>query len=487
MLIATPSRSLCSIVTVAALSIASAFVECRAAELHVGGATVSITPDRPVALAGQMHTRIARDVESPVTATVLALESRDGDKVLDQAVLISCDLVAIDAAVLGRIRRQLKDRLPGLDVRKLVVNATHTHTAPVMKEGDYEIPKDGVMQPAEYAEFLTARVAEAAMKAWESRKPGRAGWGLGHAVVAQNRRSVYADGRAQMYGPTERPDFRGIEGSEDQGVEVLFFWNREGTLLATAVNVACPSQEVEGGSAVNADFWHDVRESLRSRHGKDLIVLGWTGAAGDQSPHLMYRKRAEERMRALRGLTRLQELSRRIVAAWEEAYEGARKEQHPDAVLTHKVATIELPARVVSEAEAAEARSKVETLSREPRNRRLVVWHGDVVDRFERQEAGSVEPFAMELHVIRLGDVAIATNVFELFTEFGIQIKARSRALQTFVIQLAGPGSYVPTSRAARGGGYSAIAESNLVGPEGGQVLADRTVELINSLWPEKQ
>ena len=91
----------------------------------------------------------------------------------------------------------------------------------------------------------------------------------------------------------------------------------------------------------------------------------------------------------------------------------------------------------------------------------------------------------MELHAIRLGDVAIATNVFELFTEFGIQIKARSRALQTFVIQLAGPGTYVPTGRAARGGGYSAIAESNLVGPEGGQMLADRTVELMNSLWPE--
>jgi hypothetical protein len=59
-------------------------------------------------------------------------------------------------------------------------------------------------------------------------------------VVAQNRRSVYADGRAQMYGPTDRPNFRGIEGSEDQGVEVLLFWDRAGKLLATAINVACP-------------------------------------------------------------------------------------------------------------------------------------------------------------------------------------------------------------------------------------------------------
>ena len=75
----------------------------------------------------------------------------------------------------------------------------------------------------------------------------------------------------------------------------------------------------------------------------------------------------------------------------------------------------------------------------------------------------------MELHALRLGDVAIATNSFELFTDFGLQIKARSPAVQTFIIQLAGPGSYVPTEAAVRGGGYSAIVESSYVGPEGGR------------------
>jgi len=51
---------------------------------------------------------------------------------------------------------------------------------------------------------------------------------------------------------------------------------------------------------------------------------------------------------------------------------------------------------------------------------------------------------------------------------------------------LAGPGTYLPTAVAVRGGGYSAIVASSVVGPEGGQVLVDRTVDLINSLWPEK-
>ena len=473
-----------AIVVVTAL-LASAGLEIRAAELHIGGATVSITPDGPVALSGQMHTRIARTVESEVTATALALESRDGDRMLDQAIMVSCDLVAIREGVLDMVRQRVKNKLADFDVNKLLLSATHTHTAPVMREGAYELPQEGIIQPKQYVEFLSDRVAQAVVKAWRSRGPGSVGWGLGHAVVAQNRRSVYADGRAQMYGRTNARDFRGIEGYEDHGVEVLFFWNDKQQLVATAINVACPSQEVEGGSAVNADFWHPVRESLRAKYGKDLLVLGWTGAAGDQSPHLMYRKRAEERMRKLRGLSRLEELSRRVVAAWEEAYEGARQERHADAVLIHKVQTIELPVRKVTEKEFTEIKAKVEALSKDPRNRRRMLWEQAVVDRYKRQQAGTVEPYKMELHAIRLGDIAIATNDFELFTEFGIQMKSRSRALQTFVVQLAGPGSYIPTDRAARGGGYSAIVESNEVGAEGGQILTQRTIELLNTLWPD--
>ncbi|MFO0890557.1 MAG: hypothetical protein U0790_15615 [Isosphaeraceae bacterium] len=459
-------------------------VRAQAAELRVGGATVSITPDRPVSLAGQMHTRISKDVESPVTATALALESREGDKVQDQAILVSLDLVLIADGIVESVRQRLAETIPDFEPRKLILSATHTHTAPDTQEGMYHIPREGVLPPGEYRTFLVDRVARAAADAWKARKPGLAGWGLGHAAIAQNRRAVYADGRAVMYGRTDLPDFRRIEGYEDHGVEVLFFWGADRKLVATAVNVACPAQEVEGRSAVNADFWHEVREQLRARHGKDLVVLGWTGAGGDQSPHLMFRQRAEERMRTLRKLSRLDELARRIVVAWEEALEGARQEMHADPRLVHKVQTIELPVRKVTEAEWKAARAKVAELSRDPKEQRSRIWYQEVVDRYEQQQRGTVSPFVMELHAIRLGDVAIATNNFELFTDFGIQIKARSPALQTFLIQLAGPGAtYVPTERAERGGGYSAIVESSRVGSEGGQVLVDRTVEAIKGLW----
>ncbi|MBP86588.1 MAG: hypothetical protein CMJ64_07730 [Planctomycetaceae bacterium] len=457
------------------------------AELLVGGASVSITPKLPVALTGQMRTRIARSVESEVIATALALETKGDNQSIDQAIFVSCDLVAIREGIAEKVRASLKDQIPDFDAGKLVLNATHTHTAPVMIEGKYELPAEGVMKPAEYVEFLCDRVAGAAVTAWKRRKPGRVAWGLGHAVVTQNRRSVYAGGRAQMYGRTGAADFRGFEGYEDHGVEVLFFWDADEKLTATAINVACPSQEVEGRSAVNADFWHEVRLALRRRFGDEFRVLAWTGAAGDQSPHLMYRKRAEERMRELRGLTRLQELSSRIVQAWDEAYAGARQDIRRDVLFTHNVKQIELPVRPVTDKEFAHAKSQVEVLSKDPKNRWRVRWEQAVVDRYEQQQTGDVAPYKMELHVIRLGDVAIATNDFELFTDFGIQMKTRSKALQTFIVQLAGAGSYVPTRKAVDGGGYSAIVESSVVGPQGGQVLVERTVEAINKLWDESR
>ena len=97
------------------------------------------------------------------------------------------------------------------------------------------------------------------------------------------------------------------------------------------------------------------------------------------------------------------------------------------------------------------------------------------------------------MHVLRLGDVAIATSPFELYVDYGVQIQARSPAEQTFLIQLAaGPWSgYLPTPRAVAGGSfnaspmnnYSATVMSNRVGPEGGQALVDQTVEAINAMW----
>ena len=69
------------------------------------------------------------------------------------------------------------------------------------------------------------------------------------------------------------------------------------------------------------------------------------------------------------------------------------------------------------------------------------------VARYHHQQTKDV--FTIESHVLRLGDIALATNPFELFLNYGNQIRARSLAKQTFLIQLAcGSWGYLPTEKA---------------------------------------
>jgi len=460
--------------------------------LHVGWAARDITPDRPVALAGQFHKRISTGVAARLSVTALALETRSADGPIDQALLVSCDLVAIRDGVQGRLRRRLEGKLEGFDLRKLLLSATHTHTAPVTTDPWYDVTEEGVMKPADYVEFLLARVEEAVVEAWTGRKPGGVTWGLGYAVVGLNRRMTYADGKAAMYGKNDRPDFRGIEGGEDHAVECLFFFDGERRLTGVAINVACPSQVVENANTISSDFWDDVRVLLREKHSKDLRVLGWCGAAGDQSPHPQLRKAADARMRKLSGdVTETRAIAQRMADAVDYAYKAVKNEARTEVPFAHRVEDLKLPGRKVTPAEAEAARAIVAPLEKKPADQRTSTdisrlrWHGEVLERYERPDDFAVYP--MELHVLRLGDVAIASNAFELYLDYGVQMRARSRALQTFVVQLAcGCGGYLPTERAVAGGGYSAIPESGRVGPEGGRVLVDRTVELMNGLWPRK-
>ena len=470
-------------------------VSCSAlgADLYVGTATTDITPDLPAALSGQFHLRISTGIESPVTANVVVIESRQGDKSVDLAAMVSCDVVIVPWDVLEMVRQCVAEQLPDFDTSKIFLAATHTHTAPELRLDKWVLPKEGVVQVEEYRRFFADQIADAIVRAWKGRAKGSVTWGLSHAVVAYNRRAVYADGRAQMYGKTNTEDFRGLEGYEDHDIGTMFFWNDAGKLIAVLVNVSCPSQEVESRRATNADFWHPVRETLRKQWGADLCVVGLCGAAGDQSPHLMYRKAAEERMRKLRGLERLDEIARRVVAAVDDAYEAVKDDRHTDVTVMHEVEKVALPMRLVTEPEYAEAKASVDAamakIKKDPkatdRENRRMKWYQATVDRFDRQKTEPNPVLETELHVVRIGGAVICTNQFELFTDFGIRMKGRSKAEQTFVVQLAGPGTYLPTARAVRGGHYSAIVHSNHVGPEGGQVLVDKTVELIDSMWAD--
>ena len=108
-----------------------------------------------------------------------------------------------------------------------------------------------------------------------------------------------------------------------------------------------------------------------------------------------------------------------------------------------------------------------------------------VIDTYEHR-AGD-ETVSVGVHAVRIGDLAFASNRFELFMDYMHRIQARSPFVQTMIVQLtaddSGCGTYLATERAVANKGYSASPYCNIVSPAGGQQLVDATVKTLEELW----
>jgi hypothetical protein len=487
----------------------------NAKKILIGWSSRDVTPDKPVNLCGQFHMRIARTVKDPVTVTALSISTEGGNDAESSFIWVSSDTALITDSVLEMSRRKLGKLAKGFPVENLVINATHTHTAPDLDLGWYPPVPEGVMKPQEYVEFFADRIAEAAAESWKKRKHGFIAWGMGYAQIGHGRRAVYFDDlskrsdfcehpgmktekNARMYGNTCDDKFDCIEGYADHSTHFLFTFDENKKLTGAVINIACTAQETEGINEISADFWHEARIALRKQYGKKLFILPQSSPAGGLSPHLMFNKKAGQRMLELKGISSRQEIANRIKAAFDDVFSWAPKDIKDNIAVKHLSETIGLPRRMITKEEYLKAKKGLLELEKIPPSKSpdaetrlredstIFARKGRcrrILQRYEEQKKN--KNCKMELHVIRLGDIAMATNPYELFTDFGIRIQSRSPATQTFVVQLCSGGraSYLPTRLAEKGESYSACLYCNEVGSKGGDVLVEETVKKIKSLW----
>jgi hypothetical protein len=478
-------------------------------KLLIGWAETDTTPEGQVDLCGQYYHRISKGIHSRLSATALVLESDNGE----QAVMVSLDLAGFRSDFQEELRAILRLELPELDVSKVFLNVIHTHNAPAvdsMEAISWLAEPDGVMPISEYRKFLLGKLKTAVIAAWRSRKPGGISNALGFARVGHCRRAVYADGTAEMYGNTGRKDFIGMEGGEDSGVDLLFTFNGKNKPSGVILNLACPSQVMEATYEISSDFMGEARCLLKQQFGEEFRILGQISAAGCQSPRDLTRNyKGELDFWHEDGV---EEIGRRLLVAVEGALSQAKKGINFSPVMKHGVKALSLPLRRASkkefmlaektlkelEATMTEDRAYKAFCKEVSRNEKIAGRPGPydsklhhfvliqnakaVVARYETQD--KQPSYEMELHVLRLGDAVFATNPFELYLDFGHQIKARSEAGQTFVVQLCGDtGGYLPSARAEQLGGYGGLIINGKVGSEGGKILVDETLAEVKKLW----
>lgn len=494
-------------------------------KIKIGWSEVSLVPEgRKIKLCGQFYERITDEVESPITVTALALECGD-----DAAIFCSCDLCGTSYKLLEAVRERLAVN-SAFPVDKVILNAIHTHTsilyaggsdAPVISgsslgvlarfvpenmkyEALVEADDENILQGEEAFEFLADKIAKAAYEAWNNRAEGLYATGFGRAAVGMCRRVCYDDGSAKMWGDTNMANFTELEGGNDSGIELIFTYDKGKNITGVVANVACPSQVLEHRSFISSDYWGKVKEILRERLGKDIFVLGLCSAAGDQCPRDMIRwvepetpindpnivrdtyieRNADPSMFDIKGCKlAARRISDEIMYAYEDVsnYIG-------ETELVHKSFNIDMPVRRVTIEETENAKRAIKEFIKESdgtftfkENAAMHVYAGTIA-RYEAQQKFNTN--AIEVHVLKLGDIAFATNPYELFLDYGNKIRARSKARQTFLIQLScGSLGYLPTEKAEKGSHYSAYVSSGINGHEAGDLLVRKTLTEINNMW----
>ena len=537
------NRNFRSAVMAAALfSTATAF--SQGAVLKIGWGRRSLNPGRPVAITGQFYLRVSLGEYNPVVAEALAIENGN-----DAAIFVSADMVALRGGILDMVRAKLRAQAPEIPADKLIMNVTHTHAGPSFSNAKPAASDLTYMPTDEIKDFLSTQIADAVVDAWKSRAPGSVAFGYGFATVGHSRRTVYlkeqvtgknsaggfVNGKGKMYGNTADDFFSHYEAGTDAFANFMFTFDASGKLTGAVVNVPCPAQTNEDAWVLHAGFWHPVKMKLRAKYG-DIGVVTQCAAAGDLSPRQLHYKAAElrryqlkypelyrklvsnglaypegffkdaeeERKRRdsdVRELLRAEDIASRIAAAFDEVLSWAAEDKLSTPVFRHEVASVKLARRMVSEEEFREDKRIYDELGAEkaalekagqPIPRTLVSRMNRCKRTLDRYEAQKTMPFVTtDVHAVRIGDFAFASNRFELFLDFMHRIQGRSPFVQTIVVQLVadpGPdgGSYLATDRAVANKGYSAILQSNQVSPEGGQQLVDLTVEMLKRLYDAK-
>lgn len=434
--------------------------------LQAGWAEIEFTPAPGLPLFGQMNERLATHARDPLCVAALALRSDD-----TTAVIAACDVCVLDNAFVAATQQQFA--ATGCAASTLLIHATHTHVAPASSKLATEMaPPNGKPTPVpDFMARLQGAITEAARAALQKLEPVEVFAATGHLEhLGWNRRAMYQDGTSKMYGHSEEPDFTGMEGPRDGSLPVLWTKNAAGKITGVLTGFATHPNCLESECFYSADFPGAVRAHLKKLLGDDIGAVYLTGAAGNTAPSVLDPHDAAQPWRGESGVER---------SALHLVGEAAKVIATPivplDGVLAWRHAQLDIPLRQWPQ----------------PGEPTYPLWEG--IGYYERAEQSwprrlqEENPCAVNLHVLRIGDVAICANPAELFVEFGLQIKESSPARVTFISELTdGYCGYVPTAKAFARGGYETwCAPTSGLTFDAGDQIVTATRALLRDAFPE--
>lgn len=262
------------------------------ASWKIGLASVKITPDFPVRMAGygsKEREQLSQGVSAELFAKALAVEDRNGNK----ALMLTTDVIGLTAAVSKPLYQQIAAKA-GFKREQILVNSSHTHTGPVVgldaQSLGYLQDDAHIRATIQYTKTLLSRLVSISVDAVNNLKPARLSWSTGVATFVMNRRE-FTD-RGVRLGVNPR-------GLVDRSVPVLRVQSPEGKLRCVLFGAACHNTTL-GGTAmrISGDFAGYAQEYVeRELDGIQAMFL--QGCAGDANPF----PRGSEEIARIHGMT----------------------------------------------------------------------------------------------------------------------------------------------------------------------------------------
>jgi hypothetical protein len=241
---------------------------CRA-----GAARGDITP--PVGAYHRMwgaatHER-STGVHRPLAATVLAMQSTDGQ---ETRVLVSLDHCILDEPELSGIRRRIEEAT-SFAAKDIHISLTHTHGAGLMMRDRAQLPGGDLIAP--YLEEMARKVGDIARDAERSMQPAWIVHGRGRCDLAAYRDFLDAERGGYVCG--FNPD-----APADDTLMVARVTDEAQRTIATIVNYAChPTTLAWENTLVSPDYLGAMREVIE-RATDDAPCLFLQGASGELGP-----------------------------------------------------------------------------------------------------------------------------------------------------------------------------------------------------------
>ena len=268
-----------------------------AAGWKAGLASVKITPAEPVRMAGYAsRTKPFESVGGDLFAKALVLEDSEGNR----SVLITADTLGFPGEMAERICARLRD--DGLERRRVLLNASHTHAGPLVV-ARLGYPVDGAERKAveAYGASLEDNVVKAVREALANMQPADLSWSSGVVNFVMNRRE---------FTPKEVRLGVNPRGLVDRTVPVLRVAGADGNLRAVVFGAACHCTTLTGQNMlIHGDYAGHAQSLVEAKH-SGVQAMFVTGCGGDANPYprgtLALAKRhgkalAEEVLRVLEG------------------------------------------------------------------------------------------------------------------------------------------------------------------------------------------